>query len=142
MICLNSPGRFGGKMTRCQHAVLIVAALATAGVSPVSAQSVAPTLGCIAPPDFARFDTPLERVAARISARQPLTIVAIGSSSTFGLGASSPAMSYPSRLAVELRALLPSTSITVINRGVNGETAQEMLARFDRDVFEIGRAHV
>jgi hypothetical protein len=25
--------------------------------------------------------------------------------------------------------------ITVINRGVNGETAQEMLARFDRDVF-------
>ena len=122
-------------MTRCQHAALIVAALATAGVSPVSAQSVAPTLGCIAPPDFARFDTPLERVAARISARQPLTIVAIGSSSTFGLGASSPAMSYPSRLAVELRALLPSTSITVINRGVNGETAGEMLARFDRDVF-------
>ncbi|MGB8244700.1 MAG: GDSL-type esterase/lipase family protein, partial [Pseudolabrys sp.] len=49
--------------------------------------------------------------------------------------ASSPAMSYPSRLAVELRALLPRTSITVINRGVNGETAREMLARFDRDVF-------
>ena len=44
-------------------------------------------------------------------------------------------MSYPSRLAVELRALLPRTSITVINRGINGETAQEMLARFDRDVF-------
>ena len=101
----------------------------------MSAQSVARTLACVAPPGFARFDTPLKRVAARISADQPLTIVAIGSSSTFGLGASSPAMSYPSRLAVELRALLPRTSITVINRGVNGETAQEMLARFDRDVF-------
>ncbi|MGB8567794.1 MAG: GDSL-type esterase/lipase family protein, partial [Pseudolabrys sp.] len=101
----------------------------------VSAQSVAPTLACVAPPGFARFDTPLKRVAARVSARQPLTIVAIGSSSTFGSGASSPAMSYPSRLAVELRALLPRTSITVINRGVNGETAREMLARFDRDVF-------
>jgi acyl-CoA thioesterase I len=122
-------------MTRGQHAVLIVAALATAAVSSVSAQSVAPTPDCVAPPGFARFDTPLERVAARISAHQPLAIVAIGSSSTFGLGASSPAMSYPSRLAVELRALLPSTSITVINRGVNGETAREMLARFDRDVF-------
>jgi acyl-CoA thioesterase I len=122
-------------MTRGQHAVLIVAALAAAAVSSVSAQSVAPTLACVAPPGFARFDTPLERVAARISAHQPLTIVAIGSSSTFGLGASSPAMSYPSQLAVELRALLPSTSITVINRGVNGETAREMLARFDRDVF-------
>jgi hypothetical protein len=45
-------------------------------------------------------------------------------------------MSYPNRLAVELRALLPSTSITVINRGVNGETAEEMLARFDRDVSQ------
>jgi acyl-CoA thioesterase-1 len=122
-------------LTRCQHAVLIVAALATAAVSSVSAQSVAPWLACVAPPGFARFDFPLERVAARISAHQPLTIVAIGSSSTFGLGASSPAMSYPNQLAVELRALLPSTSITVINRGVNGETAQEMLARFDHDVF-------
>ena len=122
-------------MTRGQHAVLIVAAVATAAVSPVSAQSVAPTLACVAPPGFARFDSPLKRVAARISAHQSLTIVAIGSSSTFGSGASSPAMSYPSRLAVELRALLPRTSITVINRGINGETAQEMLARFDRDVF-------
>ena len=116
-------------MTRGQHAVLIVAAVATAAVSPVSAQSVAPTIACVALPGFARFDTPLKRVAARISAHQPLTIVAIGSSSTVGLGASSPAMSYPSRLAVELRALLPRTSITVINRGVNGETARGMLAR-------------
>jgi acyl-CoA thioesterase I len=122
-------------MTRGQHVVLIVAAVAIAAVSPVRAQSVAPTLTCAAPPDFARFDTPLRRVAERISAQQPLTVVAIGSSSTFGLGASSSAMSYPSRLEVELRALLPTTSITVINRGVNGETAQEMLARFDRDVF-------
>ena len=80
-------------MTCAQHAVLIVAAVATAAVSPVSAQSVAPTLACVAPPDFVRFDTP-----------------ALGSSSTFGAGASSPAMSYPSRLAVELRALLPRTA--------------------------------
>jgi hypothetical protein len=122
-------------MTRGQHVVFVVAAIAIAAVSPVSAQSVVPTLACVAPPDFARFDTPLKRVAERISVQQPLTIVAIGSSSTFGTGASSSAMSYPSRLAVELRALLPGTSITVINRGVNGETAQEMLARFDRDVF-------
>jgi len=44
-------------------------------------------------------------------------------------------MTYPSRLAVELRTLLAHTSISVVNRGVNGETAQEMLARFDRDVL-------
>ena len=114
---------------------LLIAVIATAAVSPMNAQSAAPTLACVAPPGIARFDIPLERVAGRISAHQPLTIVAIGSSSTFGAGASSPAMSYPSRLAIELRALLPRTSITVINRGVNGDTTEEMLARFDRDVF-------
>ena len=113
----------------------LIAAAATAAVSPVSAQSAAPTVACIAPPEFTRFNNPLKRVAERISASQPLTIVAIGSSSTSGAGASSPAMSYPSRLAFELRALLPRTSITVINRGVNGETARDMLARFDRDVL-------
>ena len=113
----------------------LIATIATAAVGSAGAQSVAPTLACVVPPGFARFDTPLKRVAGRISAHQPLTIVAIGSSSTFGAGASSPAMSYPSRLAVELRALLPRSSITVINRGVNGDTAREMLERFDRDVF-------
>ena len=114
---------------------LLIAVIATAAVSPMNAQSAAPTLACVALPGIARFDIPLKRVAGRISAHQPLTIVAIGSSSTFGAGASSPAMSYPSRLAIELRALLPRTSITVINRGVNGDTTEEMLARFDRDVF-------
>ncbi|MGA7388482.1 MAG: GDSL-type esterase/lipase family protein [Pseudolabrys sp.] len=118
-----------------RFAAALIAAIATAAVNPVSAQTGAPTVACVTPPQFARFNYPLNRVAERISANQPLTIVAIGSSSTFGAGASSPAMSYPSRLEFELHTLLPRTSITVINRGVNGETARDMLARFDRDVF-------
>ena len=44
-------------------------------------------------------------------------------------------MNYPSRLQVELQALMPRVPVTVINRGVNGEESQDMLARFDRDVF-------
>ena len=62
-------------------------------------------------------------------------IVAIGSSSTYGAGASSPAASYPSRLAVELKQHFPSRDITVLNRGVNGEETREMLARFGADVI-------
>ena len=123
-------------------AVTLVAASATAAVRPVSAQSAAPTVACVAPPELTRFNNPLKRVGERISANQPLTVVAIGSSSTFGEGASSPAMSYPSQLAFELRALLPRMSITVINRGVNGESARDMLARFDRDVFAANPALV
>ena len=44
-------------------------------------------------------------------------------------------MSYPSRLEAELKALFPRAEITVINRGVNGEEALEMLARFDTQVL-------
>ena len=92
-------------------------------------------VACNAPADLVRLVNPLKRVAQRIAGGQPLTIVAIGSSSTAGAGASSPAMSYPSRLEVELKALFPRADITVVNRGVNGEESRDMLARFDRDVI-------
>jgi lysophospholipase L1-like esterase len=65
----------------------------------------------------------------------PIKIVALGSSSTYGFGASTPAASYPSRLAEELAQRLPDQQITVLNRGINGEEAGEMLARLDADVI-------
>src|SRR6185312_3650235 len=55
--------------------------------------------------------------------------VAIGSSSTQGAGASSPAASYPSKLAVELQTRFPRNNITVLNRGVGGEEVREGLNR-------------
>jgi acyl-CoA thioesterase I len=90
---------------------------------------------CSAPTALAHFDYPLRRTARRLANGDPLTIVAIGSSSTAGAGASSPAASYPSRLAVELRERFPNRDITVLNRGVNGEQTNNMLARFERDVI-------
>ncbi|MGA8295038.1 MAG: GDSL-type esterase/lipase family protein [Rhodoplanes sp.] len=66
--------------------------------------------------------------------REPLTIVALGSSSTAGAGASSPDAAYPSRLAAALKEHFPSNAITVLNRGVNGEEAREMLNRFETSV--------
>jgi lysophospholipase L1-like esterase len=81
---------------------------------------------------LARLRAPLLHMARRVAAGGPLTIVTLGSSSTAGAGASSPAASYPSRLAVELKTLFPDLAVTVINRGVNGEEAAEMLARFEQ----------
>ena len=52
-----------------------------------------------------------------------------------GYGASSASRSYPSRLEGELRSLLPERDIVVVNRGVNGEDAEEMLARLQRSVL-------
>lgn len=104
------------------------------GAAPVT-ESAAPAAACSAPLELVRLINPLRRVAQRIAGGQSLTIVAIGSSSTAGAGASSPAMSYPSRLEVELKTLFPRAAIKVVNSGVNGEESRDMLARFDRDVF-------
>lgn len=77
----------------------------------------------------------LAQVARRIDAGQTVTIVAIGSSSTAGAGATSPAMNYPNRLAFELQQQFPKVRFNVINEGVNGEEVADMLRRFDKAVI-------
>jgi acyl-CoA thioesterase I len=95
----------------------------------------APDPKCAVQADLAHFDQRLSRVALRLSGGDPIKVVAIGSSSTWGAGASSPAKSYPSRLEAELRQHFPDHPITVVNRGVNGEEATDMLARFATNVI-------
>ena len=94
-----------------------------------------PAPACGGPAGFARFAQPLRHTARRLAGGGPLVIVAIGSSSTAGAGASSRAASYPSRLAEELKQRFPGRDITVLNRGVNGEQTEQMLARFETDVI-------
>jgi acyl-CoA thioesterase I len=105
-----------------------------AGRAPAEPKAAAAP-ACRAPAEFTRLVHPLAHTARRLASEAPLVIVAIGSSSTFGAGASSPAASYPSRLAAELQLRFPSHPITVINRGVNGEETEQMLARFETDVI-------
>lgn len=90
---------------------------------------------CNNPTELTRLANPLSRVAHKLAGSDPITIVAIGSSSTAGAGASSPANSYPSRLQVELTNLFRGHAVTVINRGVNGEEIADMLKRFDAGVL-------
>jgi len=111
------------------------AAPPAAGVVQQSPASLAPQTTCKAPAELARFERPLVHTMRRLANGQPLTIVAIGSSSAAGAGASSPDATYPSRLAVELRARFPGREITVLNRGVNGEETTNMMARFAADVL-------
>jgi lysophospholipase L1-like esterase len=117
-------------LARYAAAFTALAAMATA----VQAQGTARP-ACNAPAEMTRLSQPLTRTAQRLAAGQPITIVAMGSSSTAGAGASSQALSYPERFEVELKALFPRHQIKVINRGVNGEDAREMLARFEQSVI-------
>jgi acyl-CoA thioesterase I len=71
----------------------------------------------------------LPRVSRALTAEVPLHIIAFGSSSTEGIGASSKAASYPSRLQVELAKALPAMPAVVINRGRGGEDAEDMARR-------------
>lgn len=86
-------------------------------------------------PRVAELLPPLLGVQAELEAGEPLTIVALGSSSTEGAGASSPEASYPTQLETLLRAKLPGVELRVINAGKSGETSQEMLARLESDVL-------
>jgi acyl-CoA thioesterase I len=121
--------------TACKPpASLCVAAIGCLlAVVPAMAGAEAPA--CTVPSALNRLDQPLRHVAQHIAAGAPITIVAIGSSSTAGAGASSSAASYPSRLEVELKQRFPHLAIKVLNRGVNGEEVGDMLARFDKAVL-------
>src|SRR5258708_38945852 len=108
--------------------VALAVAAGTAIATDVERQIVATS--CAAPPALMVIGPAEARVAARIGQRQPLTIVAMGSSSTSGVGASAPGLSYPSRLEAALRGRFPRIDIRVINRGKGGEDVSEELPRF------------
>lgn len=90
---------------------------------------------CVVPAALSSIDAALDRTSFRILSGKPLTIVAMGSSSTLGVGASSPALSYPSRLEQELRQRFPGVEIRVVNHGVGGQDVPEELTRLGRDVI-------
>jgi acyl-CoA thioesterase I len=127
----------------------LVVLVACAAAAPVQAQApeAQPPLAaqpaqaqdvpkCSAPADATGLENLPTNFREKVAERRPLKIVALGSSSTFGTGASSPDKSYPRRLEAELKARLPGVPVTVLNKGIGGEEAPQMIARFDADVFE------
>ena len=106
-----------------------------AAIAPPASPDAAAPAACAVTIEQVRFDHPLPRIARRLAAGKPIRIVAMGSSSTFGAGASTSSASYPSRLAEELTRRFPGTEITVLNRGVNGDELGGMLARLDSHVI-------
>lgn len=96
----------------------------------------APSDGDI-PAEIVNLAFPLPNLAAALLGKEPIRIVAIGSSSTAGRGDVVP---YPHRLEMYLRIRyaeeqFPNLRIDVLNRGRGGEEAIEELARFETDIF-------
>lgn len=69
------------------------------------------------------------RTVEKLSSTKQLRILAIGSSSTWGVGASSLKRNYPSRLEAILEKVWKGVEIEVVNRGVGGEVAAQTAYR-------------
>ncbi|MCC7045118.1 MAG: SGNH/GDSL hydrolase family protein [Alphaproteobacteria bacterium] len=92
--------------------------------------------GCACPSRVARLDGIPPRALMRLKNEESLRIVAIGSSSTEGIGASSPDRAYPNQLQIELSRRYPMSTIRVLNKGIGGELVTDMAARLERDVID------
>ncbi|MHC2739541.1 lysophospholipase L1-like esterase [Bradyrhizobium liaoningense] len=102
-----------------------------------SASDIFNRVPCQPPKDGSKAMGSLPHVAGKLVAGLPVVIVAFGSSSTQGFGASSPEFNYPNRLAAQLRRHYPTSDISVINAGVGGEDAPEMMKRLQTQVIDM-----
>ena len=102
-----------------------------------SATDIFNRVPCRAPKRGLKAIGALPHVASKLAQGKPVLIVAFGSSSTQGHGVSSPQYNYPNRLAAQLRRHYPKASINIVNAGVGGEDAPEMMARLQTSVLDL-----
>ena len=97
--------------------------------------------GCRASSELLDLGNPLEIARTAVADERQLRIVAMGSSSTQGYGATNPHFAYPYQLKMRLEAAMPGVAIHVFNKGIGGQDAEEMAARMKADV-QPERAHL
>lgn len=102
-----------------------------------SASGIFGRVPCLPPEGDVQPLGSLPHVAGKLASGQPVVIVAFGSSSTEGYGASSPQYTYPNRLAAQLRRQYPTAQIKVINAGIGGEAAPQMMKRLKSAVIDV-----
>lgn len=126
-------------MVKRAHAIATALAVAFGGLNtaPAAAADPPPKLPakCEVPADLVPEAVPLPHAARSAKQNRRLKIVALGSSSTLGLGASDPQAAWPARLEAVLAARFPNLEVRVLNHGVARQSAQQMLERLDNDVL-------
>lgn len=111
-------------------------AIDTVAAVAARARDILNRVPCLPPKGVSQSVGSLPHVAAKLAANKPVVIVAFGSSSTQGYGATSPEFNYPNRLAAQLHRKYPAAAITVLNRGKGGEDAPEMMKRLRTEVID------
>ena len=95
---------------------------------------------CSAPRDLVLFKAALPGLERAVAKGRDIDIVALGSSSTAGSGASSPQAAYPARLDAELDRRFPAKDFHVDNQGAGGQLARDMLERIHSYIATLQRA--
>jgi lysophospholipase L1-like esterase len=114
--------------------IRLVAGILSLGLiaGPAAALPLSPS--CATPDPVVALNGSLDEALAHASVDGKLTILTIGSSSTEGIGATTPSASYPARLEVELERRLPELAVEVINKGKGGEVVATTAQRLKTEV--------
>jgi acyl-CoA thioesterase I len=83
-----------------------------------------------------RFRRPLKALSRAVRSKRSVTVLAIGSSSTVGIGASTPSARYIARLETSLEGSVKGLDFDVVGRGESGEIAEGAADRMKREVEE------
>jgi acyl-CoA thioesterase I len=84
----------------------------------------------------ALYTRPLRSTINAMRTKDTVRVLAIGSSSTAGVGASKPTATYVAKLETSLEATLSGLDFNVIGRGLSGEVAEGQSSRMKREVEE------
>ena len=114
----------------------------TAALSPADQAKTTPRVAmlgsrdCAVPLRIGRLDGPPLHALASLRREEGFKIVALGSSSTQGIGATNPDNSFPHQLQLMLERRFPTSTVRVVNKGIGGQLARDMLARLQEDVID------
>ena len=95
------------------------------------------SIQCSLPEKEIAAPSPLRNTAVKLEKDHALKILAIGSSSTAGVGASDRLHNYPSQLEGILEKVWKDADITVINRGISGEVASATSERLKSEAARV-----
>lgn len=117
--------------------ILSIAALLTSPAAGPSTAEAATLDAIIAACKPSGFSDPLPRLRHTSEANragQAIRILAIGSSSTQGIGATAEKFTYPAQLMADLNTMNAVSHVDVRNAGIGGETITQTLARLEREL--------
>ncbi len=118
-----------GRNSRAARVGLLALLLAASGAA---AQDMP---RCRTDPALLDLGVPLDATRRAAAERKTVRIVAIGSSSTQGYGATTPVNTYPAQIMRRLGVALSGVEIVLFNRGIGGQDTDAMADRIERDVL-------